>query len=102
MSQEPVVHYVVFHTPGEKWQTGVDFREQPGVMEHVLHYKQWLDNGKLLMGGPYLPPFEGGMMIAADHVTEDELKAYAASDPAVHAKLLNFEVKAWYVPMQNR
>ena len=30
-STPPSVRYVVFHTPGPKWQYGVDFREQEGV-----------------------------------------------------------------------
>jgi uncharacterized protein YciI len=90
---------VVFHSPGPNWKAGVDFREQPGVMEHVQHYARLHEKGKLLLGGPFTDVDSGGMMIAAEGVTREELEEFAASDPAVVAGLLNFEVKTWYVAM---
>jgi uncharacterized protein YciI len=51
------------------------------------------------MGGPFLVPNSGGMMVAASQVTQDELQEFAAADPAVKSKLLTFEIKPWYVPM---
>ncbi|MEZ4515382.1 MAG: hypothetical protein R3C44_00595 [Chloroflexota bacterium] len=101
MAQEPTVYFAVFHSPGEAWIEDVDFREQPGVMEHVTHYARYLEEGKLLMGGPFLMPNSGGMMIAKSEVTEEELRAYAAADPAVQSKLLSFEIRPWYVPMRS-
>ena len=99
MSQHPRVQHVVFHLPGEAWIDGVDFREQDGVMDHVLHYQKWLEEKKLFMGGPFLPPHTGGMMIANANITEEELHDYASQDPAVKSKLLTFQIKSWYVPM---
>jgi uncharacterized protein YciI len=90
---------VVFHSPGPKWRTGVDFREQPGVMAHVQHYAGLLEDGKLLFGGPFTDADSGGMMIAVGSVTREELEEFAAADPAVLAGLLDFEVKSWYVAM---
>jgi len=90
---------VVFHSPGPNWQAGVGFREQPGVMEHVQHSAQFHQDGKLLYGGPFTDVDAGGMMIAAEGITREELEAFAASDPAVLSGLLNFEVKTWYVAM---
>ena len=90
---------VVLHSPGPAWVTGVDFREQPGVMDHVQHYAKLHEQGRLLCGGPFIDADSGGMMIAAGGVTREELEAYAASDPAVLAGLLTFEVKTWYVAM---
>ena len=91
---------VVFHSPGPRWKTGVGIREQPGIMEHVQHYATFHENGKLLYGGPFTDPDLGGMMVAADSVTREELEEFAASDPAVLAGLLEFEVKTWYVAMK--
>ena len=34
----PDVRYIILHKPGPAWQLGIDFREQPGVREHVEHY----------------------------------------------------------------
>ncbi|MCB1585886.1 MAG: hypothetical protein KDI52_06370 [Xanthomonadales bacterium] len=89
----------VFHTPGPKWKQGVGFREQEGVMNHVEHYAKFFNAGKLKMGGPFIDNDSGGMMIATEDVTRDEIEKHAASDPAVLSGLLDFEVKTWYVAM---
>lgn len=88
------------HTPGPAWQAGVDFREQPGVMDHVGHYAGLHAEGKLEMGGPFLTADGGGMMIATPDVSGDELAAFAAADPAVASGLLEFEIRPWYVAMR--
>jgi uncharacterized protein YciI len=90
---------VVLHLPGPNWKSGVDFREQPGVMAHVRHYAKLFDRGKLLMGGPYVDADSGGMMVATEGVSREELEAYAAVDPAVISGLLGFQVKSWYIAM---
>lgn len=96
----PAVQWVVFHRPGPAWQPGVDFREQPGVREHVAHYRTLHGLGKLALGGPFLLPDAGGLMVATPDVTQAELEAFAAADPAVQSGLLTFEVRPWYVAMR--
>jgi|TARA_R100000005_G_scaffold68544_1_gene36441 uncharacterized protein YciI len=93
------VRYVVFHLPGPNWQAGKSLLEQPGVMEHVGHYKKFLEAGKLSMGGPHLDERGGGMMIPAAGAGLAEIEAFAAEDPAVKSGLLRFEVRAWVVGM---
>ncbi len=93
------VRHIVFHSPGPKWKHGVDFREQPDVMEHVQHYAEMLKQGKLFLGGPFTDADSGGMMIATESVSRDELVAFAEKDPAIIKGLLNFEVKTWYIAM---
>ena len=92
---------VVFHSPGPNWQKGVDFREQAGVMDHVQYYAKFHELGKLLCGGPFIDADSGGMMIATEDVTGEELQQFAAQDPAVTAGLLNFEIKTWYMAMDS-
>lgn len=99
MADQPRPRFVVFHTPGPAWQDGVDFREQPGVFDHVGHYAGFHEHGKLAMGGPFLSGQGGGMMIAADDVGHEELEAFAAADPAVTSGLLRYEVRPWLVAM---
>lgn len=99
MSTQPKIRYVVIHTPGKAWQTGVDFREQPGVEQHVLHYRKLFERGLLEMGGPYLVTDGGGMMVTTPGVSAEEIQAFAAEDPAVQSGLLNYEVRPWYTPM---
>jgi uncharacterized protein YciI len=91
--------HIVCHSPGPNWESGVGFREQPGVLEHVQHYAKLHEQGKLLYGGPFIDADSGGMMIAAEGVTREELEAFAAQDPAVLNGLLTFETKTWYVAM---
>jgi len=95
------VRYVVLHKPGPKWQYGIDFREQPGVSEHVQHYLKFHKHGKLELGGPFLVPDLGGMMVATKDVTQKELEAYAAADPAVQSGLLVYEVRPWMTVMEH-
>lgn len=98
----PPIRQVVFHTPGPAWQYGVDFRQQPGVREHVQHYANFYEAGKLEMGGPFLLPDAGGMMVATKDVSAEELEAYAAADPAVKAGLLKYEIRPWFNPMDRK
>jgi len=95
----PDVRYVVFHKPGPAWQKGVDFREQPGVMDHVRHYRTMFTEGRLEMGGPYLAMDSGGMMVPIPGLDEEEVRRFAAADPAVQSGLLEFEIRPWYVAM---
>jgi uncharacterized protein YciI len=103
MSSSPnrFVRYVVFHKPGPRWQYGVDFREQEGVDEHVQHYLKLHEQGKLEFGGPFLLQDAGGMMVATKDISQEELDAFAASDPAVEAGLLVYEIRPWLTAMEH-
>ena len=94
------IRQVVIHSPGPAWVRGVDFREQDGVQDHVDHYRRLFEKGKLDLGGPFLNPDLGGMMIATQAVSFDELTSFAAADPAVQSGLLEFEVRSWYTAME--
>ena len=94
------IRYVVMHTPGPNWQTGVDFRQQQGVFEHVDYYARMLEEGMLAFGGPYLTPDRGGMMVPKAGMTLEEVEEYSAADPAVISGLLNFEVVPWLLAMR--
>lgn len=93
------VRFVVLHTPGPKWVPGKTLFEQPGVREHVEHYRKLLEAGKLAMGGPHLDGKAGGMMIPMAGVSEEEIIRHAAEDPAVKGGLLLAEVRPWLVGM---
>jgi uncharacterized protein YciI len=94
------IRYVVLHKPGPKWKYGIDFREQPGVNEHVQHYLKLHEQGKLELGGPFLVPDLGGMMVATKDVTQAELDAFAAADPSVKSGLLVYEIRPWMMVME--
>jgi uncharacterized protein YciI len=98
---EADVRFVILHRPGSAWERGVDFREQPGVRDHVEHYRQIHEKGLLQMGGPFLTPDSGGMMIPVAGISEEEARRMAESDPAVRAGLLEVEVRPWTVAMKS-
>jgi uncharacterized protein YciI len=93
--------YIVIHKPGPKWQYGIDFREQDGVGEHVQHDRKLHEQGKLEFGGPFLLPDMGGMMVTTRDVTQAEIEAFAAEDPAVKSGLLLYEVRPWMTAMEH-
>lgn len=93
------IRFVVFHKSGPKWLPGKSLFEQPGVMDHIGHYKKLLEARKLAFGGPHLDEAGGGMMIPMAGVTESEIIAFAAEDPAVKSGLLTFEVRPWLIGM---
>ena len=98
----PSIRYVVFHTPGPRWQPGVDFREQDGVRDHVQYYLQFYEQGKLELGGPFLLQDAGGMMVSTKDVSQEELEGFAAADPAVQSGLLLYEVRPWLTAMEHK
>ena len=82
MTERPArpIRFVVIHKPGPMWQYGVDFRQQEGVGEHVQHYLKLYEQGKLQLGGPFLIPDEGGMMVTTKDVSQEEIETFAAAD----------------------
>jgi uncharacterized protein YciI len=94
------VRYLIVHLPGPRWRAGVPFQEQPGVQEHVEHYRKLQAGGKLEKGGPFVEGALGGMMIPVAGMGKEELRRFAAQDPAVKAGLLNFELWGWHVAME--
>lgn len=94
------IRYVVFHRPGPAWQPGKGMFEQPGVRAHVGHYRQWLEAGKLELGGPHLDEGGGGMMIPVAGLAEDEIRRFAEEDPAIRDGTLLVEVRPWLIGMR--
>jgi len=94
------IRYIIIHRPGPQWVAGRTMFEQPGLREHVEHYRGLLDAGKLLAGGPFLDAFAAGMMIPSAGQSETEMREFAAADPAVKSGLLVAEVHEWLVGMK--
>jgi uncharacterized protein YciI len=93
------IYCIIKHSPGPNWKEGVSFLELPVVGDHINYMRKQLDNGMLVMGGPYAD-FSGGMMIC--NTTDVEVaRKIAESDPAVKSGYLKFEIKLWRVPMSS-
>jgi len=96
----PELCYVVVHKPGPSWKAGVPAFEQPGLQAHVEHFRRLLQEGKLLMGGPFMDGASGGMMVPEIGVSEAEITKFASEDPAVKSGLLVFEVRPWLAALR--
>lgn len=92
----------MLHRPGPAWQTGKSVFGQPGVDEHIAYYREWLEAGKLEMGGPYLDKAGGGMMIPVAGVSEEDVRRFANDDPAVKGGLLVVEIRPWLIGMSRQ
>ena len=79
------IRYVVLHAPGPRWKAGLPFFEQEGVQEHVAHFRQWLAEGRLALGGPFLDEHAGGMMISTEGLGEDGASASASDESSAGA-----------------
>jgi uncharacterized protein YciI len=93
------IRFVVFHRPGPAWLAGKNMFEQPGVREHVAHFRQWLDAGKLELGGPHVDAAGGGMMLPMAGVSGEEVRNFAVADPCVKSGTLVAEVRPWLIGM---
>jgi len=96
----PEMRYVVIHKPGPSWKAGVPAFEQPGLQAHVEHFRRLLQEGKLVMGGPFMDVASGGMMLPDAGVSEAEITKFASEDPAVMSGLLVFEVRPWLAALR--
>jgi uncharacterized protein YciI len=92
--------FVVIHSPGPAWEPGLPLLQQVGIQGHRAHYAQLLDQGHLLMGGPFTDAAGGGMMICKPGIDEDTLRMHALTDPAVESGLLQFEIRPWVIGLQ--
>ena len=95
----PTVYHVLFHSPGEKWVESLPFQQQPGVMAHVSYTAAFLENNKLVEGGPFLD-HSGGMMVFSG--SKEEAEEIANADPAVKNGLLKVIVRPWLVAMSTK
>lgn len=94
------VRHVIVHTPGPAWVAGKSPFDQPGIQEHVAHYRQLQQQGKLALGGPFLDAAAGGMMISEAGLSVREISEFAQADPAVKSGLLRAEVRPWLIGMR--
>jgi uncharacterized protein len=89
----PKRYFVLTHAPGPAWDHAKGFRDQPGLEHHLGYMQGFFDQGKIVLGGPFLDN-SGGMMIF-DLATLDEAQAIASADPTVKSGLLTVTVKPW-------
>jgi uncharacterized protein YciI len=63
---------------------------------HVQYLKQLLDNGKLIITGPFLDKRKGGMFIV-EVDNEEELNSIVENDPAITSGFSTSEVRPYKI-----
>ncbi len=91
--------FVIIHAPGEAWEKGVPFREQPLVMLHVQYMMELLESGSLVVGGPFMDDSGGMVVVRAQNLKEAQ--ALASKDPSVEAGLLTYKLRPWMIAMRD-
>jgi uncharacterized protein YciI len=93
----PPILFVIFHSPGPKWDFLKSFREQTNIMEHVMYFSKFDEEKKLVLGGPFLDN-SGGMAVLKVS-SQEEAQKIAQEDPTVVSGLLIATVKPWMAAM---
>jgi uncharacterized protein YciI len=97
----PQTLFVLEHSPGPRWAAGTDFRQQPGIEDHLAFMSSLDEQGVLVIGGPFVDgAADRPVGMAVVRVAgEDEARALADHDQAVVKGLLTYRVRPWRVPM---
>jgi uncharacterized protein YciI len=95
----PPVFFVIVQTPGPRWQLDRPFHEQHGIIEHVEYLANYLDQGKLVMGGPFLDDAGGIVVLRTRNIEEAE--SIAQHDPAVRSGVLIAHVRPWLLVLSD-
>jgi len=96
----PPVYFAVFHRPGPLWEQGVSFREQTHVGTHVGYMSQQAEQGRIVLGGPFLDEESGGLMVMRAE-SLDEANTIAQNDPSVQIGFLTAHVRPWLAAMSS-
>ena len=89
-SQTFAIHYAA----GPKWLEGKPLFEQP-LQAHGEYMAKLLDEGVLVIAGPYLDDSGGLAIVQARNI--DHVKEIIASDPAVRDGVFTAEAQPWQV-----
>lgn len=86
-------HSLILYSAGPAWIAGKPIQEQPNIAAHGAFLQQLLDEGRLLLSGPFLE--EPGGLAVLDVAEQAEAEAIAARDPAVVDGILAARVCAF-------
>jgi uncharacterized protein YciI len=92
----PETRTVFLVHPGPANPPGKSLMENPQIRDHAMHMVKLFKTGKMTRGGPFTDG-TGGIGIAAQGVSPEELTQLLAQDPAAKAGLITYEVKTWMI-----
>jgi uncharacterized protein YciI len=102
MSQRPVTYYAVLRERGENWDTRLPMRQQERWEEHAAFMDALVDDGFVILGGPFGDGEERFLLImAADSVQAIEVRL--ADDPWTPLRMLRTAaVECWEILLDAR
>jgi len=90
--------YVQLSFPGPNWIPGKPIYEQ-NLMEHAKYQERLLEQGKLVLAGPFSDSSGGLTVLKVE--TENEARAIMEKDPAVIDGVFKAHVRPWHVVFQS-
>ena len=93
-TRKSIMIFVVVYTPGSAWIQGKRVVEQPFFKDHARYMRQFFDDKRLLMGGPFLDN-QGGLGIL-EVANEAQAREIIEQDPAVLEKVFQPTLHPWH------
>ena len=82
--------YVAWITPGPEWRDGTVYDQGAPIEEHLEAMRAQYDQGRLLLGGPFIDGRAGVAVLDVD--AEAEARSIMDADPAVIAGVFRYEL----------
>lgn len=93
--------FVIFFAPGTAWIAGKTSREQPYWTEHAAFMDALLEDGIVIMGGPFAD--YSSIMIVLEASDENEVRNLFERDPFVARGIFRLSsVHEWHVFLDAR
>jgi uncharacterized protein YciI len=84
--------YVIRYAQGKNYDLNKSIYKQD-LLEHGHYMKKLLEEGKLLLAGPFTDSTGGQVILKADN--ENEVMEIMSQDPAVIKNIFSYKTKAW-------
>ncbi len=92
--------FVILYTRGPAWVAGKPLRDQPNFTAHGHYLTGLLDEGRLILSGPFLD--EPGALAIVEAADKAEAEAIARRDPPVVDGVLSYQVYAFSISRQRK
>lgn len=89
--------YVLWYSPGPKWDETLAYDDQPGIRGHTEHLMGLYDANILLLGGAL--DDRPGELVVIQVASRAHADKIAARDPAVINQALSVKVTGWSLEM---
>src|SRR5262249_14384021 len=95
--------FAVIRTAGAEWVAGLGTREQPLWDEHAVFMDRLFDDGRIVLGGPYVDGSGALVIVEMDTESPAQVRAAFDADPWVTRDILPVaEVKRWQIFLDAR